>query len=923
MPRTVNTLRMTAAAGAVLLALAGCDRFQSADSLVADAKAYQQKGDNKAALIQLRNAAAKRPEDGNVRLALGMLYNHIGDALSAEKELRKAISLGAGGDTAKVELLRALLASENFKAVLAATDQLDAKTSGVTFALRGEALLATNARAEGRAAFERALAADPKQADALMGMGRYWLAEGKPEQAQLAADQAVAAAPENAEAWMFQAMMRRGARQFEPALAAYDKALQLRPDHRTAHLEKAYTYTIMRKFDLATGEIAAGAKSTPGSIHINYAQALLASAQNKYADTVDALQKVLKVAPDHLPSMALIGAAELKLGSYQSAEQHLKKYNEQVPRNLSVLKLLASAQIKLNHPDAAAATLAAALKTDIADPDLWTLAGQAELQAGNFKRAADNFEKASKLAPHTALLHTALGMSRLVLGDQAAGIGEMELATSIDSSSTQAGVALVSSQIRLRHYDKALAAVNALEKQQPKDAMVHSLKGGVYQLMGDSANARGSFEKAQALAPDYFAPVANLARLDAAADQPEAARKRLEAFLASNPNSVAAMNALVEIAIKQQRVTDATALLERAAAIDPNAAAPAVHLAAQYLSIGEKQKALSLARNAQTANPANPDVLEMLGQAQAVNDDLPAALESFNKLAAVLPKSAEAQYRLATIHLAMKNDVAALAELKRAVALQPDFANAYLAMADIAMRRSEPDQVVAIARQIQKNNPKSALGFTVEGDLLMTQKKPEAAVKLYEQAHAIAPGSMTIMKVHKGMLATGRGKEAGPRLAQWLRQHPDDLPTVLYAAQVSMDEKDYRKAAELLQTVLKHEPNNVLALNNLAWTYHQTNNPEALPMAERAFKLAAASAPVADTLGAILVDQGKTERGVGLLRQAVAQAPTLLDARYHLAIGLHKMGDDNGARTELEAILASGRAFAEIDDVRGLRKQLK
>ncbi|UUZ51346.1 hypothetical protein LP420_18910 [Massilia sp. B-10] len=99
MPRNAHKLTITAAlvSGVFLFGagLSGCNRSESAATLVAEAKSYQQKGDIKAALIQYKNAVAKSPEDAAIRIALGQLYNDTGDVVSAEKEFRKAASLGA------------------------------------------------------------------------------------------------------------------------------------------------------------------------------------------------------------------------------------------------------------------------------------------------------------------------------------------------------------------------------------------------------------------------------------------------------------------------------------------------------------------------------------------------------------------------------------------------------------------------------------------------------------------------------------------------------------------------------------------------------------------------------------------------------------------------------------------------------------
>ena len=89
--------RKLALATAVSLALgagvSGCHR-NTPESLMADAKQYEQKGDFKSAVIQLKNAVEKDSENAEVRFQLADVYLQSGDFPSAEKEIRKAMSLG-------------------------------------------------------------------------------------------------------------------------------------------------------------------------------------------------------------------------------------------------------------------------------------------------------------------------------------------------------------------------------------------------------------------------------------------------------------------------------------------------------------------------------------------------------------------------------------------------------------------------------------------------------------------------------------------------------------------------------------------------------------------------------------------------------------------------------------------------------------
>ena len=67
MPSKKTKLATSAAvmSGILLLggSLAGCGRNDSPEALVAEAAQYRQKGDQKAAIIQLKNALQKKPDD--------------------------------------------------------------------------------------------------------------------------------------------------------------------------------------------------------------------------------------------------------------------------------------------------------------------------------------------------------------------------------------------------------------------------------------------------------------------------------------------------------------------------------------------------------------------------------------------------------------------------------------------------------------------------------------------------------------------------------------------------------------------------------------------------------------------------------------------------------------------------------------------
>lgn len=925
MPRHAVKLKLTATliSGAFLAGgLAACHRNESAASLLAEAQQYKDKGDLKAALIQLKNAVEKSPDNGEARFQLAALELEMNDTQSADKELRKARSLGIGADRVLPLLGKADTREGRFKQLLDDIPAEQAAKSAPLLALRGDALLATGKPDEAKKAYDDALALNPNQGEALLGLARYAMTQHDREQANHYLDDAVAKDPKNAEVWMARGVALRMEGRPDDALAAYDQVIKLKPDHFNAHIEKAYIEIARGQYPAAKTEIDAADKVQPNNLLTTYTRALYEFSQGQYAPAHDALLKVLKAAPEHMPSILLAGASELNLGSTQQAEQHLRKYLESNPDNVYARKLLAQVLLKTQQPADAAATLAPALKDASQDPQLLALAGQSYLQVHDFEKASNYLEKAATLAPKAAAVRTSLGISKLAQGQQASGLSDLELAATLDPKSIQAGMALVQTEMQLKHYDKALAAVQAMEKQQPDNPQVQNVKGAVYMVKGDRANARAAFEKAAALQPTFMPAAVNLARLDLLDDKPDAARQRFEKILEKDKANAGAMNALGDLAMMQKKTDEATSWFEKASNANPDAVGPAITLGKHYLRTNQAQKALTLARKFQTTNPTNPDVLELLGRAQVVTKDLPGALDTYSKLVNVLPKSPQAQLHLAGVHMLMKNDQAAADDLKRAIDLQPEFVPARLAQVELALRAKRFDNALSIAHDIQKIKGQAPIGYTVEGDVLLGQGKPAQAVEAYDKAFALSKNPELLIKSAQAMTAAGKSKEAQARLTQWVKDNPNDLRASMFLAELDLAAKAYKPAIALLQEIQKRAPNDTATLNNLAWAYQQDKDPRALPTAEQAYKLAADNPNVIDTLGWMLLEQGNTTRALPLLQKASSMAPNAAQIRYHYAVGLQKSGDKQGARKELNALLAQNKAFPEIEDARALLKTL-
>ena len=902
--------------------LAACGKFDSTEKLIADAQSYQKKGEDKAAIIQAKNALQKDPNNTEARLLLAKLYSDVGDAQSAEKEARKAIELGMPPPKAVPLLAASLLMQGKSQKALDELKALgDAVTDPEVLVVRGNAYFAQGKMDAAKESYESARKTSPDYPSALIGLAKIALTERDTTAATRLADRAVEVHPQNPDVWFFKGDLLRIQGQVEPALAAYDKLLSLKPGNAVAHIVKADVEIGAKKFEAARADIDAAKKASLNGMSVLYTQAYLDYAQGNYSAALESVQQVLRVAPEHMPSLLLVGAVELALGSSQQAEQHLRKYLDKNPGNLQASKLLIAALLKNDQAERAMGLANSALGKAPEDPQLLALAGEAYMKLKNFNKATEYFEKASALAPKTAPLRTALGMSRLAQGEEQRAISDLEVATQLDATSN-AGITLIMTHVRLKNFDKALAVANTLEKDQPRNPLVPQLRGGIHLEMKDIKAARVDFEKALSLDQTYVPAAQSLARLDLQEKKPELARKRFESVLEKDKKNALAMTALAELASSQGNQQETTKWLERAAKENSDDPRPSMLLAAHYLRLGEQEKALVLAQNLQTLYPTRKEVLETLANVQAATKNLPAALETYKKLSVLMPESGEPYLKMASLHVASGNESAAAESLKKALSLQPDYLDAQLAQSGLDIKAKRYDAALKIARDIQKQRGQSPAGFVLEGDIYKVQNQPAQAVKAFEQAFSLNKASPILVKLHEAMKASGKGNEAEARLAAWIKENPNDIFVRMYAGADSLMNHRTEDAIVHYQAVLKVNPKNAIALNNIALAYHENRDPQALKFAEEAAALAPKAPAVLDTFGWILVENNNVAKGLPLLQQAVALDTNSDEIQLHYALGLIKSGNKAKAREELEKLLARSPGSTKAPEAQRLLKTL-
>lgn len=907
----------------VMIALGGCGG--SPESHVKMAQNHINKSDYSSAVIELKTVLQSQPDRADARLLLGQTLFKLGEYPAAEKELTKARALGIGDDIVLPYLAKALLELGQYQKLLDEVKPRIGLTSSSMvdiYAAHASAWLALGKLDAAARAIADGEAIQAGRPELELAKARLLQVQGKSAAALQLLDTILRSTPKFVAASIFKAELLWQQNQRQAAMATYEEVVRIDPKQASAHVALAALQLAAGNVEAAGRAIQAAEKVAPANLAAQYMKALLYFKQGKLKDSRDSLQQILRVAPEFPAALLLSASVNYGLGAYQNAITDAQKVLAQTPENRYAAKLLVASNIKSGNLIKALEILYPMLKDADQDPSLLALAGEAYLRKHDYAKAMVYLEKAAASAPGSTLVKARLATTRLASGDSARALNDLESLTMQTRQPDQADMVLIQAYLNRREFDLALKAITNFEKKLPKNPITHHLRGLASIGQHDLAAARRAFDQALSIRPDFYPAVINLARLDILDQRQDQAKKRIEDLLGKDANNVPAMLAMADLAGKARDAQGYISWLERAINARPNELESYVRLAHYYLQNKNAAKAMTVARSAVSANPNLPQALSLLGSTQLSSGDVTAALATFAKFVNQSPNSPVPYYMLASTQLQAKQTEDAKKNLRQALQVTADFLPAWELLLRIELAAKRLDQAILIARQMQANFPSLPVGYEQEGELQLLQGQPVKAAQLFEKAFGREKSGVRAIKLHQTWAAAGKPQQGMATLQQWHKEHPNDLYTVGYLAQWHLNMQEYKPAALLYERMLKAVPNNLLAMNNLAWAYHKTQDARALATAERAYQLKPDAAFIADTLGWILTEQGKTARAVEVLAQANKLAPGNPGIAFHYAKALSLTSEKNKARQILNQALSSKLVFPERKEAEALRSQL-
>lgn len=921
MPRTaICRPRAAVCACALILSLSGIGAHANDDALSAAGRKLEA-GQVSAAVIDIKNRLQQGPDDGAARRLLGIAYARLGDGANAEQELLRAAQLGVPAGELAVPLAEALAVQQQWQALLdRAIVQPNMRTPELADlrALRATACQALGQHEQARLQFEAAVATDAGSARAQLGLAQFDLLDGRWPAARTRIRALLARQPAPA------AHIERLARtllgdteladgQYAAALQAYDAALQLAAPASASvpelRLRRGLVRVQLGDETGARADFEAVAERLPDQPLMHYGLGLLALRRQQPAEAVTAFERALQRAPETADIHAQLARARLALGQRELALAELSDYAAGHPEADGVTRLLARLRLSAGDGPGAEAAIQPLLVRHPDDAEALEILGMAALLQGRYDDGETQLRRLVELRPDSADAQMRLGLAQLALGEHDAALQSLGAAAERAPAAADKARALLLGRLASGRHAEALTQAQALSAAHPDAVEPLLYAGAAHEGLQDLPAARADYERALALVPGQAQAAAALARLDLLDGQPDAARARYRAVLARSPQHVPTLMALARLEWLHGRPEAAIAALETVAGIAPEAVAPQLLLARLQAQHGRLADAVNRLDSLHFAHPDDDAVLAHLAAARLQAGDFAEAERLYRHWLARRPDTLAALYGLAACAAARGDTEALRSSLIAALRADREAAPAPALLTRLDALAADPARARAWLAQLQQAVPDHPALLDHAGERLGREQGAAKAAAYYALLRARQPDEARWPQREASWRETvGEGAAAARMLETWLARHPQavDVRLQLAALYERLDRLEDARAA--LMRVLEQRPDEVVALNDLAWLLRDRDPRQALVHARRA-ALLAPQPNVLETLGEVLIAAGQPEAAIGVLSTASERDPSAASIRLNLARAQLASGRVEAARTTLRALLADAQNF--------------
>ncbi|MEZ8739773.1 XrtA/PEP-CTERM system TPR-repeat protein PrsT [Photobacterium swingsii] len=902
-----KTFTRLALASFITLSLAACND-KSTDEYIEQAQTYIEHQDTNAAIIELKNAIKQAPKDSQARQILGQIYLDRGNFASAEKELEKALRLKGDSDLLSPLLAQALLGQDKTEALIELVDKTrttDQSVKTELLAFKSLALIKQGKMEDAK--YNLSLAENAGQDTLYRSIGRATLdaANENIDSALYIVNNIVKEHSTSSDAWLLKGHLETAKGDNKAAARSYQKAVDNAPDAIQYTLYLAQALVRDEAYKDAEKYVNKLLKMSSNHVIVNELKANILYAEGNNDEAKIHADLAIQNGSQSVATYLISGVVAFQQGKFEQANEHFKKIDPLVPANHFVKRLYTITQFKLGNIDDAMNTLNTYNGQTEQDSTFLSSMSVELARLGREDEALALAQKAS--ASGSGDSQVKLGLIQLANNDTS-GLDTLQQALNVNPDLKEAKLGLAYFYLKLGKIDESEKTIDEWLAESPTNAQAMLLKGLVYQIKQQPEEAKAWYSKVLASDGDNIQAHLAVAQLADKQEGPKAAYSQAIKAYQIEPTNPLVFRHTMRFAYQSDQMAELSKAIDGQRNKDQDNDVLKVQKATTLAINSEYQAAIELL---ETISPHNQNSrsLRLLGDLYNQQLDYDNALTYYRQWLTKDPLNPQAYIKNIQLNELVNraDNSVKLAEKARSLFIND---NRFTLMhAGLLLKLGKNTQSQALLNQQSDEVKQTAYFLRIQSMIYLQDKAYPEAISALEQRYDTLPNQNSAADLAVAYEMAGKTDQAIKFLKSVINEYgnkADSLQIRLADLQVK-----YRpdEAIEQYETILVREPNNIIALNNVAWLYlEKGDTSKACQSANKAHELAAKRGnipEILDTYGYCLLKSGQIVPSLQPLKEAYAKKHDDAEIALHYAESLLENKQEENAKDVLEKINTS------------------
>lgn len=853
---TIKARKLTFLLFITTMTLYGCGKPTLEEQTESVNRALQQKNFVAATNI-IKQVVLEFPNDQKARILLADTYFKLGDMDSAISHYEKAIDLGVSPTefsntyflalytnaenkklTSQFELFKDKLSSPQIAYFHALSGIISARHADF---IRGNMSLTKAARSSG----------STPELITLQKLLRYFIG-GDNQNSQLLND-AIEAHPDS---WLIHSLVAEIAYRIEDySLAAktYEAMVESKPFFLPIRLNLTQTYLQLGDYNAAEKNVTFFAKRVKNHPLANQQLSLIYINKKEYQKANLYIEKSIKSGLSSTLTSYIAGLTSFQIENYEQSLKHLSRVIDLAPGNHMAKQMYVAAQLKMGDDQQAAQELLYNPQLAKANTHLAMATSYKLLMAGKKQdatRLLAALDGADKTDPQLA---QELGLIKIASGDTDAGMKLIEDSSQAIISGNVAGgtkmskALLLSVHISAGDLNKANSLLNDWMTEEPKNIDNYLLAAELAEINNQVDQAQSFYKQVLEYAPSNRTAMLKTAVKAFEQNKYPEAFNTFEKMVAAAPNDRAAIEGYIRSGIASG--DNQQSLLSKVIAdknITPLSKAFAYHITNNFETVIEILES-------NTFSIKNMELVTYLLADSFVNsgksDQAIALLNAYSEQHAASDLLLMTQ---AQAYFSAKRYTDALNVLKLVTtSTQVMQDKVLLTEAQIYVAKRQPPKAMEALSSASDSMQQTQNWLFLAGRTNLALGNIKSAVQQLSVAYQQTPADITTQYYYHALKADGQEKQAEDLVTQHVSQFPQHTHALMTIADHYASTQP-SLAVSYYQKLLDLEPQNWVAMNNLAWLLNtQNKSAEASEIIQQAISLQPENTALQNTLHSI------------------------------------------------------------------------